>query len=208
MLPSWLVYPGVLLIVWGAVGYIRDMHHGRVQPNLVTWFLWSLAPLIALGAQIKAGVGAEAALAAAVGLCPLAIFIVGLKQGRFKPQPFDWWCGGASLVALVLWQITGSGAVGVSLSILADALGAAPTLRKSYLDPRSESSAFFALFTISATITLLTITQWTLLHAAFSIYIFVLYVTLFVLVQFRIGERIPTPWNAPVPIEEEEAEVV
>lgn len=193
MLPSWLVYPGVLLIVWGAITYIRDIRRGEVQPNLVTWFLWSLAPLIALGAELRGGVGAEAALTAAVGLCPLAVFIAGLRQGTFKPVAFDWWCGGASLVALILWQLTGNGIVGVGLSILADALGAAPTLRKSYNDPASESATFFAFFALSAGITLLTLQAWSFLNAAFSVYIFMLYIVLFTFVRTRIGER----WRKP-----------
>ena len=190
MLPSWLVYFGALLIIGGTVAYIRDIHQGRVQPNLVTWFLWSLAPLIALGAQLKAGVGAEALLAATVGLCPLAVFVAGLKQGKFIPQPYDWWCLGASVAALILWQLTGNGVVGVVLSIVADSLGAAPTLRKSYQDPGSESPLFFALFAAAGGMTLLTIQEWTILSAGFAVYIFALYVILFALVRWRVGERI------------------
>lgn len=190
MLPGWLAYGATLLIIWGTIGYIRDIRRGSVRPNLVTWFLWSLAPLIALGAQLKAGVGAEVALAAAVGICPFIVFIVGLRQGVFRPQPFDWWCGALSLLALFLWQVTGSGVVGVALSILADTFGAAPTLRKSFTDPESESPTFFALFAISALITLATITQWTIINAAFAIYIFALYVTLFVFAKFKIGKQV------------------
>lgn len=190
MLPGWAAYLATLLIVWGAIGYIRDIRRGRVRPNLVTWFLWSLAPLIALAAQLREGVGAEVALTAAVGLCPFIVFLVGLKQGTFRPVRFDWWCGAMALVALVLWQITGSGVVGVGLSILADAFAAAPTLRKSYRSPGSESHSFFALFAISALITLMTITDWTIITTAFPLYIFVLYVILFALVRFRIGERL------------------
>lgn len=207
MLPDWSVYPATGLIVWGAVSYIRDISRGTVRPNLVTWFLWSLAPLIALGAQLRAGVGAEAALAAAVGLCPLAVFIAGLKKGMFRPQPFDWWCGCCSLVALVIWQITGDGVVGVGLSIVADALGATPTLRKSFVDPSSETPTFFALFAVSSGITLLAIHEWTIVHAAFSVYIFLLYVSLFVLVRFRAGEYLGKLFTKPVVLKEEEPSV-
>ncbi|HEX6462581.1 MAG TPA: hypothetical protein VFZ58_04955 [Candidatus Saccharimonadales bacterium] len=193
MLPSWVAYLATLLIIWGTVGYIWDIRHGRVAPNLVTWFLWSLAPLITLGAQLKAGVGAEAALAATAGLCPSAVLIAGLRQGTFRPQRFDWWCGGVSLLALLLWLVTGSGLVGVGLSIIADGFGAAPTLRKSWRDPTSESPHFFALFALSAFITLLTVTQWTMVHVAFTLYIFMLYAVLFLLVQFKVGQRFQRP---------------
>jgi hypothetical protein len=191
MLPSWLVYPATLLIVWGTVDYIGDIRRGRVQPNLVTWFLWALAPLIALCAQLATGnVGSEAALTATVGLCPLLVFLAGLKRGEWKPKPFDWCCGAMAILALILWQLTGSGAVGVGLSIVADALGAVPTLWKAYSHPGSESARFFALFAVSALITLVTIPQITIVTAGFSSYIFILYAVLFVLVRFRVGERL------------------
>lgn len=201
MLASWMVYLAALLIVLGAAQYIYEIYRGQVRPNLVTWLIWSLAPLIALAAQLGAGVGEEAILTAAVGLCPLAVFLAGLKKGSFKPQKFDWWCGGMSLVALVLWQVTGNGAIGIILSIVADALGAAPTLRKSYLHPQSESPTFFMLFAISAALTLGTITEWTVQNVAFSVYILVLYTILFVFVRFRPGaylQRTTPSSNVPI----------
>ena len=189
MIPGWLAYVAAGLIMWGAVEYIRDIYRGVVTPNLVTWFLWSLAPLIAFAAQLRAGAGAEAVLAAAVGVGPLAVFIAGLQRGTFKPQAFDWWCGAISLVALSLWLMTGSGVVGVGLSVLADAFGAAPTVRKSWKDPLSESARFFAFFAISALVTLMTLTEWTVVKAGFAVYILGLYVLLFTFVRFKPGLR-------------------
>jgi len=191
MLPGWLVYPAALLIVWGTVDYIRDIRRGQVQPSLVTWFLWSLAPLITLAAQLFSGdVGSETALTAVVGLCPLLVFLAGLNHGAWKPKPFDWWCGALAIVALVLWRLTSNSEVGVSLSIAADALGAVPTLRKAYAHPESESARFFALFAISAFVTLLTIPHATIVSAGFASYIFALYAVLFTLVQFKVKEKL------------------
>lgn len=194
MINEQFMYLAVLLIVWGAYAYIKDMYQSDTKPNLVTWFLWSVAPMIAFVAQVQAGVGPAAFLTLMVGLCPLAVFIAGLKKGEFRPSRFDLVCGGASVVALILWQITGSGALAVALSITADGLAATPTLIKAYKDPRSESPFLFALFAISAAITLLTLTAWTLESAGFSAYILALYVTLFIVVKFEVGGHVqPTP---------------
>ena len=80
--------------------------------------------------------------------------------------------------------------IGVLFSIAADALGAIPTLRKTCSHPQSESPVFFGLFTISAVITLLTITEWSVTNAAFAVYIFVLYAVLYVLARYRLGLRV------------------
>jgi hypothetical protein len=185
MLDERFMMVAVGLIGWGAYTYIRDMYQAATRPNLVTWFLWSLAPMIAFAAQLRAGVGSAAFLTLMVGLCPLAVFIAGLKKGDFRPTRFDLLCGSMSVVALVLWQLTGSGTLAVTLSIIADGLAAMPTLFKAYKDPASESPFLFALFAVSAALTLLTLKTWSLESAAFSAYILLLYVTLFVLVKFQ-----------------------
>jgi len=187
MLPGWCAYAATIFIVGGTVSYIRDIRRATVTPNLVTWFLWSLAPLIAVAAQLYSGSGTTVILTATVGLCPLIVFLYGLRRGSFKPTTFDWCCGIASVTALVLWQISGSGVVGVLFSIAADALGAIPTLRKTFSHPRSESPLFFGLFAISALVTLLTITEWSITNAAFAIYIFALYAVLYALARYRLG---------------------
>ena len=189
MLDGRLMYVAVLLIVWGTVSYVKDMYHSGTRPNLVTWFLWSLAPLIAFAAQMQARVGAAAVLTLMVGLCPLVVFAAGLRKGTFRPSRFDLACGGASLVALVLWQLTGSGALAVALSIVADGLAATPTLLKAYKDPKSESPFLFMLFALSAVITLLTVKAWSLETSGFSLYIFTLYAVLYALVKFELGIR-------------------
>lgn len=187
MIDERFAYISIGLLGWGAYCYIRDMQRSTTQPNLVTWFLWTLAPMIAFAAQVREGVGTAAVLTLAVGLCPLAVFIAGLRKGDFKPSRFDALCGSASIVALILWQVTGNGAVAVGLSIVADGLAATPTLLKAYRDPQSESPFLFLLFAISATITLLTINAWSLESSGFSLYILVLYVTLYAFVRWEIG---------------------
>jgi hypothetical protein len=179
--------------MWGTYRYIRDIYRSKARPNLVTWLLWTLAPMVAFGAQMQEGVGSAAFLTLMVGLCPLAVFVAGLKKGDFRPSQFDVLCGSASLIAFGLWQLTGSGALAVALSIVADSLAALPTLVKTYHEPTSESPFLFLLFAISASLTLLTIDTWSLESSGFSVYIFVLYVTLFSLVKLDLPGRAPAP---------------
>ncbi|GEM_PF-127021 len=189
MVDSRYVWLGVLLIVVGTGVYIRQMFRGLTRPNLVTWLLWALAPLIAFFAQLQEGVRSPAALTLAVGLCPAAIFVAGFRRAHVRITWFDLVCGAMSAVALALWRTTGNSKVAIVLSIVADVLAAVPTLVKSYRQPRSETPLVFALFMGSAGITLLTIRQWTLENSAFAIYIFVLYGVLCFLAQSRIGGR-------------------
>lgn len=187
MIDDRFMYLSALLIAWGAYSYIQDVRRNSIQPNLVTWLLWTIAPLIAFAAQVGADVGPASFLTLMVGLCPLAVFITGLTKGSFRPTRFDILCGGASVIGLYLWQVTGSGVLAISMSIIADGLAALPTVKKAYLDPRSESPFLFLLFAISAAITLLTLNKLSLESAGFPLYILTLYVLLYCLTKFEPG---------------------
>ncbi|HET6747339.1 MAG TPA: hypothetical protein VFH06_04505 [Candidatus Saccharimonadales bacterium] len=187
MIDEHFVWVGVGLLFIGGGLYIKDIIAGKVRPNIVTWFLWGLAPLIAFTAQLQHGIGASAWLTFAVGFCPAVIFFVALKKGFVHLTKLDYVCGGVSLLAILAWQLTQDSAWAIILSIMADGLAATPTIIKSFRDPDSESPTLFLLFVVSALITLLTIKSWTLENSAFALYIFALYIALFVLVRFRVG---------------------
>lgn len=137
MLDEKFLHIAAILLAWGAYSYIRHVLRSDTRPNLVTWFLWTLAPMIVFAAQLRSGVCSVALFTLMVGLCPLAVLVAGLKKGNFRPTKFDLACGGMSLLALMLWQLTGSGLVAVGLSIVADGAAATPTITKAYRDPRS-----------------------------------------------------------------------
>lgn len=183
MLPAHFVWVGAALILFGAATYIRDIYRGAVRPNLVTWFLWAFAPLIAFCAQLAEGSAGAAVLTLAVGLGPAAVCIAGFRRGSLQITAFDLCCGGASFSALLAWALTRNGMAAILLSIMADALAATPTIIKAYRLPESESPLFFLLFMASAIITLLTVRDWQLETCAFAVYIFVLYTLLFSLTQ-------------------------
>jgi hypothetical protein len=177
---------GAVLNIIGSSGYAIDTLKGKTKPNRVTWLLWALAPLIAFSAEIKSGVGLKSLMTFMVGFGPLLVFIASFinRQSFWKISRLDIVCGVLSLLALILWAITGTGAVAILLSIAADLLAGVPTLIKSYKDPGSESYLVFLFGGISAAITLLTVKEWTLAIAGFPAYIFLICAVLFVLIRF------------------------
>src|SRR3989338_995897 len=75
MIDERFVILGVFIFFLGSIGYFKETILGKVKPNKVTWFLWSLAPLIAFFAQIKQGVGIQSLLTFIVAFIPLIIFL-------------------------------------------------------------------------------------------------------------------------------------
>lgn len=192
MLNDNFVIVGAIIGAIGSLSYLIDTVKGKVKPNRVSFLLWSVAPLIAFAAEIQKGVGIQSLMTFSVGFLPLTIFIASFfnKKSEWKLGRFDLICGALSVIGLIFWLITKEGNVAITFSILADGLAAVPTIVKSYNYPETESGWPYLTGAISAAFTLLTIDNWTFAHYGFPVYILVVCLIIFSLVQFKLGKRL------------------
>lgn len=183
---------GALLGATGSVAYLIDTVKGKVKPNRVSFLLWSIAPLIAFFAQINQGVGLASLMTFSTGFLPLTVFIASFvnKQAEWKLTRFDLICGILSLAGLVLWLITKVGNIAIFFSIVADGLAALPTIRKAYKYPDTEIAWPWIATVFGVVLTLLTLPTLTFANSGFILYILVVDLLIYVLVQFRVGEKI------------------
>lgn len=191
MLNSNFVLVGILIGALGSLSYLIDTVRGKVKPNRVSFFMWSIAPLIAFAAEAKQGVGIQSLMTFSVGFFPLTIFISSFvnKKAEWKLTSFDLACGFLSLVGLTLWLITKVGNVAIFFSIMADGLAAIPTLTKAYNYPETESPWPWITASINAGFTLLTIKTWNFSTYGFPAYICIVTFIIFSFVQFKIGKN-------------------
>ena len=163
MLPEIIAYISVLVQIIGVSFYIRDMFRGRTKPNLVTWFVWALAPLIGSYLQWKAGAGLSILPVFMAGFNPLLVIIVAfiIKEGYWKIKKLDVVCGILAILALILWIITNNIFISILFAILSDGLASLPTLIKSWNFPETETSTAYAGGIIANILGLLIIKNWT-----------------------------------------------
>jgi hypothetical protein len=192
MLHQNFVIVGTLIGAIGAFVYLVDTVKGNVKPNRVSFLLWSIAPFIAFAAQIKQGVGLEALMTFSTGFLPIMTFIGSFvnKKAEWKITNFDLFCGFLSLVGLALWLITKIGNIAIFFSIMADGLAAVPTIVKSYKYPDTELAWPWIATSFGVALTLLTLKELTFANSGFIIYILLVNVLIFSLVQFRVGEKV------------------
>lgn len=182
---QWLVVFSSVLGLTGTVAYIHDMFRGKTKPNLVTWGLWALAPLIATGAALSADADGWSTVRIFMsGFGPLLVFIFAFiaRQSYWKLSKFDYICGALSIVALVVWLGAKSPITAILIAALADLLATLPTLIKTWKYPETETlyTYFIGLFT--ATIVIPAIPVWNIENSAFQIYLLIANVLLFALV--------------------------
>jgi hypothetical protein len=190
MISQNFVIVGFIIQCIGGWSYLVATVKGKIQPNRVSWFLWSLAPLSAFAAEVVQGVGLQSLMTFGVGFFPLCIFIGSFfnKKAFWKLGALDYICGALALLGLILWYITKVGNIAILFGILADALGSVPTIVKSYRAPESESYSIYLSSLISAVLTVLTITSWNFATWGFPVYMIVINLLLFILIKFSINK--------------------
>ena len=173
VVPSAFVFVALAFNIFGAGSYLFRLIRGDIRPHIITWTLWALAPYVAFFAQISDGVGVQALLTLSTGTSPLIVVIILLvrRKGSWQVTTFDICCGLLSVTGILAWVITRHAEYAVGFAIGADALASAPTYRKAWRDPHSESWINFGCLAVSALVTLATIKVWAISQYAFASYL-------------------------------------
>jgi len=186
------IYFGLAIQSWGSLSYLIDTIKGRVQPNKVSWLLWSMAPLIAFFAMIKQGVGLEAWATFIIGFIPLVVFLASFvnKKAKWKIGRLDYICGALSILGLIFWLVTKVGNIAIFLVLWPTALRLSRQLLNHNKEPESEDYFVYATGVINAGIALLIITSWNFQNWSFPLYLLFINLTLAVLIKFKLGKTI------------------
>lgn len=149
---------------------------GETKPNKVTWFFWSVAPLIGTAAAISDGVTWAVLPVFISGFGPLLVFISSFlnKNSYWKLEKFDYWCGGLSFLALVFWFVTKIPEIAILFAIAGDGLAAMPTLVKSWKYPETENAGPFTMGILNSLTSFVAIKVWTFSSYAFPAYLVVI----------------------------------
>ena len=170
----WLVVISALVSIAGSAAYIRDTLRGKTKPNLVTWSMWALAPLIGAGAALSAGAdGWVTTRIFLAGFLPLLVVLVAFANPKsyWKLTFFDFLCGACSLLALIAWLSFGLAVSAILLAAIGDGFAALPTLRKAWRFPETETGAAYIAGLLSTLLVLPSIPVWNIENSAFQIYL-------------------------------------
>ena len=155
----------IIILISTLVGYYfysKNMLFGETKPNLVSWFIWMLAPFLGFFFAFKAGAGLSNLPVFIAGLGPLIVLLISVfkKNGYWKINSFDLVCGLFSLIALVLYAFTKNLSISILFVIIADGLAGMPTIIKAWNFPKSETSILYASGTLNQVVGLLAIKNW------------------------------------------------
>jgi hypothetical protein len=135
---------GVVSVIDG-VPYVRDIRRGATRPHRGTWSIWGALAIVAFGAQIADGGAWSLVMLGTQAVTISAIWLLSLRHGE----------GGLSRTDVVLlclaacgvagWVLSSSPLVATLCVVIADSVGVAMMLPKSWRDPHSETVITFSL---------------------------------------------------------------
>lgn len=191
MIPSQFIYLALALSALGAFGYVRDTLRGVTSPNRVTWSLWGLEGVLAFVIEVQDHVGPASLMTLMLGLVPLIVVAASFANPHsvWRIGLFDVVCGSISLGGLAFWLFVNEPTVALIAFVAADQMAGLPTIRKSWLAPRSESAGVFFLGSTNCVITLLTLSSFTTAGALFPGCVGVADLIMGTLIVSRIGPR-------------------
>jgi len=145
-LKTYLGIIATILVFVGYIPYIKDIIKGKTKPHIYSWFLWSFVTLIAFALQISDGAGTGSLVTLAAALMSILVIILGfIYKSKVKIVKLDTVFLILAFIALGLWLIAKQPVISAILTTIVDILGFAPTIRKSWNSPYSETLNFYYL---------------------------------------------------------------
>lgn len=159
----------VILTFIAYIPYYRDILSGKTRPHVYSWSLWSLLTILIVALQIQGGAGPATWVTAAAGLLCVGVVLLSLKNGKRDITRSDTVVAALSLLAIVFWLFIHQPELALTLVILADLLAFIPTVRKSYIDPYSETLSLYVTNALRFGLTLLAVEHYTYLSSGWVI---------------------------------------
>jgi hypothetical protein len=138
-----------LIAVADTIPYVRDTLRGATRPHRGTWLIWGVLAIVVCLSQRADGASWSLVMAATQAVLTALIFLLAIRLGD----------GGLSTPELVMIAIALAGVGGWIIAqepllatvcvVVADLIGAALMVPKTYHNPDSETLATFVLASLS-----------------------------------------------------------
>ena len=152
------IVAGVLQLVASAP-YVRDILRGTTKPQRATWTIWTTLSFVVLASQWAGGATWSLALTVGQTISCAAIFALAIRRGVGGVSPVEVALLAIAALGIVGWQVADDPTVATCSVVVADVIGVALMLPKTYRDPGSETlttyviglfSTMFALAAVGA----------------------------------------------------------
>ena len=160
----------ILLTFISFAPYIRDILKNTTKPHVYSWFLWAIITFISFALQLSDSAGIGSLVTLIVGLMCLVVLALSLiKKIQIKITKSDTLFLILSLISLILWLVAKQDILSSILVTIVGLLAFAPTIRKSWHHPHSESVSFYLLSTLRYILAILALNNYSIITILYPI---------------------------------------
>lgn len=173
MVTAFLIALSSLFLVSSVIPYLIGVIRGKTKPRIVSWFIWGLLAAIASAASFADNQLPSGFLLLTGAIQCSLVVILGFKNGDRHFEMLDVMCFIGAMMGLVLWLVFNSPAITIIATITIDLLGTIPTAKHAWQKPHEETLITFILGALGAGITAAIVDGWSIMSAAYPVYLFV-----------------------------------
>ncbi len=161
----------IILSIVGHVPYIIDTVRGKTKPHIFTWIIWSIITLLAFLGQWTKGGGAGSWGTGITGLMAICITIFALKKGTKDITLSDKIFFIGALLAIIPWYLTKDPTLSIIIAAAIDVSAFIPTIRKTIINPKSETFATYSINIIRHILSLVALERYNLATVLYPVYL-------------------------------------
>jgi hypothetical protein len=158
-----------ILAIIGNIPYLIDVIKKRVQPHPYTWLVWSIVSGITFFGQLAKGAGIGALPTAAAEIFTVIIFLFSLKYGFKNIVRKDTYFLVVALASIIPWMITDDPTLSVVIVVGIDLVAFIPTIRKTWLYPKTETPVLYSMNVLRHTLALFSLQSYNIATTLHSI---------------------------------------
>lgn len=157
-----------ILAIFGNIPYLRDILNKKVRPHPYTWLVWSIVSCIIFFGQLAKGAGIGALPTASAEIFTIIIFVFSLRYGFKDIKPIDTVFLIIALLGIVPWILFKDPTISVIIAVGIDLVAFMPTIRKTWVNPKTENSILYISNVLRHILMLLSLKSYniaTMLHS-------------------------------------------
>lgn len=184
---NWHMIAGYVAGLFAASSYLFYLYgtvRSGIRPQRATWFIWSSVAILLLLGLLAKGERTMIWIPWAYAVGSSIIFATSIFYGVGGWSKLDRWCIACAVTSIVVWRILGTPEMPILINLVADLMGAFPTIIKSWRQPETEHNVGWILFTAGNLFNLLAVEHWNLANGSYTVYMFTV-CTLITLFAYR-----------------------
>jgi len=153
------------LNIIGYIPYIRDILRGIVKPQRITWAIWAILVCVSAVNQVLNDGGWSSLFLISTAILVVTTFALSFKYGVGGASRLDWVCLALAGILLIYWLTSQDTRFSTIIAVGIDAIGAVPTLIKTYKHPGTETYIQWVMSGIAGIFAMVAVTRldWVLL---------------------------------------------